>query len=381
MISRTAVFRFLKFCLVTGACVLLISAVLFHHVPPEYVHKTVVAAARGLSASSEDIVYVYPSLLTLEDPVRFQPIHDGNTYAVTYTWAYDRQPYSLRVEIPEEQLAFYRNKTHERTDYEQYAVSEYDREIIQALADSFASHALRNKYSAEETALNVAAFVHTIPYTSDLETAGAEDYPRYPLETLVEGGDCEDRAILAAAILYEMDIECALIHLYDHVALGLKDNGQMTGQFYLHEDVAYYYIGMAGGETALGVVSSHIDPTLRRILPVKQKPLLGAELRPFLSEYEKDTCKYLLSGTIENAGSGHAQNVSLRILTQISGTASEEPVPDRLIPIGTISEDSVAEIEVDFVLPRANGYVTLCLEGENVDPTEFGGFYFNFARR
>lgn len=365
-----------------AVCITVITAALFHYVPPEDVKKTIVYVARDLTTPGDDIVFVYPSLSTWNGPERFNLSTEGETYNITYTWSYDKQTYSHRAEIPQELFDYYQNKSHDRRDYAQYAVSEYDREIISKLANSFSEHGRKYKYSDEEIALNVISFVHTIPYTIDLETTGYEEYPRYPIETLVEGGDCEDRAILATAILYELGIDSVLILMPDHMALGLRDNGNFSGQSYLYNDTVYYYAGVTDGESVIGIVSENITPTLLQIFPIVQQPVFSANLNQYMIGFTDESYKYVLQGKIENTGPGPGENVSLRIVTKIkdsnypAGNYSGS-VPDQLIPIGNIPEDFIADVEVSIMVPRANGVTTIYVEGDNFGPSEVVGFYFH----
>jgi hypothetical protein len=61
------------------------------------------------------------------------------------------------------------------------------------------------------------------------------EYPKYPLETLVEKkGDCEDQSILAAALLAAMGYEVALLILPIHVALGVAGFDSRPGSRVVH---------------------------------------------------------------------------------------------------------------------------------------------------
>lgn len=363
-----------------AVCLVLVSAVLFHYVPAEGVKKTATYIFRDLTESNDGIVLVYPSISNKEMPERFNVSKTSETYDITYTWFYDEQAYSHRAEIPQELVGYYKNRSHVRQDYAQYAVSEYDREVIRKLADSFGAHGRQNKYSDTEIALNVISFVHTIPYTYDSETTGFAEYPRYPVETLVEGGDCEDRAVLAAAVFYELDIDCVLILMKDHMALGLKDDGNLSGQSYSHNGTVYYYAGVTDGETVVGIISEKIDPTLLEIFPIIQKPVLSAKTSQFMNGSMDGSYKYTLQAVIENTGAGHGKNISLRAVTELKD-ASGTYVPDQLIPLGMIQEDSSIDIEADIKAPKENGVITYYIEGENMDPIKAGGFYFNFKDR
>lgn len=71
MISKQTLLNLLKFFAFMAVCVVIVSAALFHYVPPEDVKKTVVYAARDLMTPGDDIVFVYPSLSAWNGPERF----------------------------------------------------------------------------------------------------------------------------------------------------------------------------------------------------------------------------------------------------------------------------------------------------------------------
>jgi hypothetical protein len=75
-----------------------------------------------------------------------------------------------------------------------------------------------------------------LEYTSDLVTEGYDEYPRYPIETLVDkGGDCEDTAILAASIIRGMGYGVVLLVFPKtadspgHCAVGVAGEAGMPG--------------------------------------------------------------------------------------------------------------------------------------------------------
>ena len=82
-----------------------------------------------------------------------------------------------------------------------------------------------------------------MPYTSDDVTTGYDEYPRYPLETIVdEGGDCEDTSILFASIVREMGYGVALFLLEDdeHMAAGVLISDSFIENWDKSYPLAYY---------------------------------------------------------------------------------------------------------------------------------------------
>ena len=78
----------------------------------------------------------------------------------------------------------------------------------------------------------------------DPKTGQIIEYPKYPLETLMEQtGDCEDQAILLASLLKLMGYEVALLILPTHVALGIAGlNLNGTSLVDPTTGTRYYYV-------------------------------------------------------------------------------------------------------------------------------------------
>ncbi|MCX7599157.1 MAG: hypothetical protein N2512_09870 [Armatimonadetes bacterium] len=112
------------------------------------------------------------------------------------------------------------------------------------------AHALREVSRTRElTPLQEAALVlsfaqSAIEYATDAETTGAAEYPKYPVETVEdEIGDCEDKAILAAAAMRYMGYDATLLDLPGHVAVGLafEPVGTPGALAIEHGGRVYYY--------------------------------------------------------------------------------------------------------------------------------------------
>ncbi|HEX3012335.1 MAG TPA: transglutaminase-like domain-containing protein, partial [Syntrophomonadaceae bacterium] len=89
------------------------------------------------------------------------------------------------------------------------------------------------------------AFVQSFPYVSDSISTPSDEYPRYPVETLLQKeGDCEDTAILTAVLLNELGYGSALLYLPDqgHMAVGILGNENVEGSYYEKDGQRYYYL-------------------------------------------------------------------------------------------------------------------------------------------
>jgi hypothetical protein len=141
------------------------------------------------------------------------------------------------LKIPESLYQYYRNQPHNR-NYVKYAISEKDRYILRDLVSDFKE----NTDSKTEAAHQVVAFVQSIPYSKDYISTGYNEYPRYPIETLVDGsGDCEDTAILTAALLKEMSYDVVLLSPPGHMAIGITCPA-CKGRPITIDNKKYYYL-------------------------------------------------------------------------------------------------------------------------------------------
>jgi hypothetical protein len=99
----------------------------------------------------------------------------------------------------------------------------------------------------EQTEL-VIEFVQLLPYASDDVTTGFDEYPKTVVETIVEGGgDCEDTAILTAALLQAepFGYDTILISPPGHMAVGIYGE-DLLGTYWELDGRRYYYLETTG---------------------------------------------------------------------------------------------------------------------------------------
>lgn len=108
-------------------------------------------------------------------------------------------------------------------EYINYIDDEYNRGTVRNIADALQGVADEYGYSFNETVYEVIRFVQSIPYMTDMDSKGVEEYPKYPIETLYDNcGDCEDLSILLASILREMGIGVCFIDYPTHIAVAVQ---------------------------------------------------------------------------------------------------------------------------------------------------------------
>jgi hypothetical protein len=113
----------------------------------------------------------------------------------------------------------------------------------------------------------LVAFVQqAIPYVADPWNSGF-DYPKYPIETLVErGGDCEDKAALLVALLKTFGFDAVLVRFPGHMAAALSSSNY-SGT-YSYNGKIYSYIETTSKGWCIGCVPAKFAQTIPKILEV-----------------------------------------------------------------------------------------------------------------
>jgi hypothetical protein len=144
-------------------------------------------------------------------------------FELDYEWIYQSSRWHYGVDVSKD-LYYYYSEKDRTSNYKEYVLNSNDDELMHNLA-SFLELEAENKGWGEAEKVSFAlSFVQSLPYTDDKETTGYDEYPRYPVETMVEiGGDCEDTAILFTSIVREMGYGVALLELEEdrHMAAGV----------------------------------------------------------------------------------------------------------------------------------------------------------------
>jgi hypothetical protein len=182
------------------------------------------------------------ALLLLSIP--FVVFGQGASIERRYTWHYSGRTWGLVHRFSTEHYQFYRTlpRILDHTEYGDYINDARDDRQLQSLIDELERLAADAGLNVWEKLNLVIAFVQSIPYVGE-----ACEYPRYPLETLVEWkADCEDAAILAGALLRQMRFDVVLLAFLEekHMALGIRvvPPTPVEDPPYVWNGGAYYYV-------------------------------------------------------------------------------------------------------------------------------------------
>ncbi len=173
------------------------------------------------------------------------PERSQATADIRCDWSSDGRNWECILRIPVAQYDYY-SSLPRGGSYEDYLTSGKNTGYIRSLAEMFEDMAQSYGLTAREKLDMVIEFVRSVRYVDDMEAKGVADYVSYPVETIFEQqGDCEDTAILLAGILREMGFDAVLMIFpkdeVGHMAVGVADDGAMSGAAYEHEGKTYYY--------------------------------------------------------------------------------------------------------------------------------------------
>lgn len=203
--------------------------------------------------------FIYLLLLSMMFVV---PLHAQQTSLCkkSFKWDYSGYTFTNDFELNLEDYNFYKSKS-KRQPYEVFATEEQEHKYFLYLAKVLYKDAKDLKYDDYQLAAYLTAFVQSIPYKDDPYNDDY-DYPKYPIETMIEnGGDCEDKAALLSALLKTFEIDVVMVELSDHMAVGVAcDN---CGDYYSYKGRKYSFIETTGkgwkvGESPYSEADAHI---------------------------------------------------------------------------------------------------------------------------
>ena len=204
------------------------------------------------------------SVQIVEGITQQRPPNTRQTIGRRYVWNFKRRPYTVLMIIDLERYNSYSGK--ERYDIPKLV--EEGRTTIGNLTREFQRIFKQNRnWNRQDRVDFVLSFVQSLPYTLDDVTTGFDEFRRYAVETLIEGGgDCEDTTILVAAILRGLGEETALIFTPGHIAIGVS--GDYTGSSLTYNGIKYFYCETTGTGWTVGKLPTSVGKTVESIVPL-----------------------------------------------------------------------------------------------------------------
>ena len=224
-----------------------------------------------------------PSLIIITSIATFLPLNSvyaEHFFTREFKWSYKGSKWTLTSEIPKSLYDAYNQVSlQQRTGQ---GVAGYDFLIttqdykMRSIADSLREAASEEGYGSYDEVSFILAFVQCLPYTSDSVTTGHDNYPRFPIETLVDGGgDCEDTSILFVTIMRILDYGAILIAPPNHLAVGVLGSN-IRGTYYKYNGEKYYYCETTGNDWKIGDVPDAHQNVKAYLYPIN----LGNQYQP-----------------------------------------------------------------------------------------------------
>jgi len=198
-------------------------------------------------------------------------------YDKSFNWDYNGQHWTWNLSIPIDLYDAYKSvpvSTRTRDGPAGYGFCTTTKDsYVLSLAKELNDTANELRYNSFDTISFVLSFVQSLPYTSDSVTTGRDEYPRFPIETLVDdGGDCEDTSILFATLTLIMGYGTVYINPPDHYAVGILGNN-LHGTYWTYPEGSnktYYYCETTGDNFMIGQLPDEFQGKSAYIYPIDE---------------------------------------------------------------------------------------------------------------
>ena len=174
-------------------------------------------------------------------------------YLKSYNWQFNTISYEINYNFDPMTYSFYKNQPHSIKDYDDYtSFVTIEEKAISEIGLMLRNISLEKEFDNLTEVNFVMSFAQSLKYSEDNVTAGVGEYPRYPIETLIDQtGDCEDTSALLISLLESLGYETAMILIpeawdgYGHAAVGVSVEGASGVNYILNKDqndeISYYY--------------------------------------------------------------------------------------------------------------------------------------------
>jgi hypothetical protein len=231
-----------------------------------------------------------------------------------YQWTYAKSDWTWELSFRQSLYDYYkalpRYPTH---NYSVYVTHPLDDKQLESIVTKLQAGAQQKGYDAFKTVSFVAAFVQSLDYTSDSVTTEFDEYPRYPVETLVDnGGDCEDTAVLLASLIDKIGYGVILIRYAatattsGHMAVGVKGGDGINGTSFTFEGSKYYYVETTGTGWEIGQCPEEYRGVSAFLYKMTPAPILTHDW-----ESQGKLGNIEMKVTVNNLGSAVAENVKV----------------------------------------------------------------------
>jgi hypothetical protein len=199
-----------------------------------------------------------------------------NLVSRSYKWSYAGKEWTWGLQVPQALYDYFRELPRSPTpNYSIYVTHPLNNPYLNNLAVSLKDAGSKQGYSDLQIIEFAASFVQSLPYVTDNVSTGYDEYPRYPVETLVDnGGDCEDTSILMASVINGLGYGVVLLRLPQHMAVGVLGGEGVTGTSWEYQGGEYFYLETTGDNWRIGEIPDEYKNASAKIYPMKPVPIL-----------------------------------------------------------------------------------------------------------
>jgi hypothetical protein len=249
----------------------------------------------GMSVGSKTFIVLLALILTLSSFYSLEVKAQDEYYVRDFEWDYNGSHWTWSLSIPKALYEEYKSvpvSTRVQDGPAGYGfLTTTNDYYLRMVAEKLNETALEEGFGSYDEVSFVLAFVQSLPYTSDSVTSGYNEYPRFPLETLVDGGgDCEDTSILFATITLIMGYGTVFVNPPEHYAVGVLGNN-LDGSYYIHNGKTYYFCETTGDGWAIGEIPDDYKNTEAYIYDIyeNQQYVADTVYVPPVSPYPSNT--------------------------------------------------------------------------------------------
>jgi hypothetical protein len=211
------------------------------------------------------------------------------------------------------------------------------------------------------------AFVQSLEYISD-----EGEYPKYPVETLVDlGGDCEDTSILLATLLLKLRYEVMLVLLPGHMAVAVEWSEWLpleASRSRTEIEGSYFYLVETTMVSPVGSALLSPDEIEDMIRPV-QRPFLSLTLAEPVQWRRREGENVGLIVSVEVLNMGSAASVGVVVKAEVLRSANSA-VATICKEIETLEVLAIRDITFNLTAPVASPLflrISISVEEEILD--------------
>lgn len=212
---------------------------------------------------------VYSPTYTPPPTPTYTPTYQtSDTIDKQYVWDYGGYTWTTDIPISRSTYLKYKSLDRQRYNFWEYVSNAENRALVRDVADSIVEAGLECGFTKDDCVRMAVSFVQSIPYKTDRDSTGLDEYYKYPIETLVDGcGDCEDSAILTASIVREMGYGVVLLLFDNHMAVGIKGSDSMYGTYWTYGGEKYFYLETTAEGWDVGDIPSEYKNKMATVIP------------------------------------------------------------------------------------------------------------------